>query len=185
MKRLFAAIKIHPSPKYISTFNELTTSLKHERIKWVEPENMHLTLKFFGETEENKIADIQLALSNAVSKSRTFTLKFSDTGIFGSRYDPRVVWFGINKSPELEMLSKNIITELAKVGWEPDRQNFVPHLTIGRIKELKDKTFFQQIISKYHTVEIQEELVLEVILYESILRREGPLYVKIISFKLA
>ena len=83
------------------------------------------------------------------------------------------------------MLSKNIITELAKVGWEPDRQNFVPHLTIGRIKELKDKTFFQQIISKYHTVEIQEELVLEVILYESILRREGPLYVKIISFKLA
>ena len=95
MKRLFAAIKIHPSPKYISTFNELTTSLKHERIKWVEPENMHLTLKFFGETEENKIADIQLALSNAVSKSRTFTLKFSDTGIFGSRYDPRVVWFGI------------------------------------------------------------------------------------------
>ncbi len=147
MKRLFAAIKIHPSPRYISLFNEISSSLRHERIKWVEPENTHLS-------------------------------------IFGSRYDPKVIWFGIEKNSVLEDLVQNIFTELTKCGWEKDRQNFVPHLTIGRIKELNDKPLFQKIVSKYNTVEIQDENVTEIILYESILRREGPLYVNVFSAKL-
>ena len=184
MKRLFAAIKIHPSANYIKLFNEITSSLRHERIKWVEPDNMHLTLKFFGETNENKIPAIRQALETAVAKSNPFTLLVADTGIFGSRYDPRVIWFGIKKQAELEMLAKNIFTELEKCGWEKDRQNFVPHLTIGRIKEIKDKPLFQKIIGKYNTVDIQEENVSEISLYESILRREGPLYNTIFSFKL-
>jgi 2'-5' RNA ligase len=184
MKRLFAALKIHPSASYINVFNEISSSLRHERIKWVEPENMHLTLKFFGETDEAQIPAISLALQTAVSQSKPFTLKIVNTGIFGSRYDPKVIWFGIEKHPELDMLAKNIFTELTNCGWEQDRQNFVPHLTIGRIRELKDKPLFQQIICKYNTVEIQEENVNEIILYESILRREGPLYVKVFSSEL-
>jgi 2'-5' RNA ligase len=177
MKRLFAAIKIHPSARYISLFNEITSSLRHERIKWVEPENTHLTLKFFGETDETKIPAIRQSIETAVAQSKPFTLKITNTGIFGSRYDPKVIWFGIEKNSVLEDLAQNIFNELSKCGWEKDRQNFVPHLTIGRIKELKDKPLFQKIIGKYNTVEIQEENVTEVILYESILRREGPLYV--------
>jgi 2'-5' RNA ligase len=185
MKRLFAAIKIHPSARYISLFNEISSSLQHERIKWVEPENMHLTLKFFGETDEKQIPSIRHALAEAVAKSKPFDLKIANTGIFGSRYDPKVIWFGIEKQPELDILAKNIFGELEKYGWEQDRQNFIPHLTIGRIRELKDKPLFQQIIGRYNTIDIQEENVSEIILYESILRREGPLYVKVSSFQIA
>ena len=181
MKRLFAAIKIHPSARYISLFNEISSSLRHERIKWVEPENTHLTLKFFGETDEAKIPAICLALENAAAQSKPFTLKISNTGIFGSRYDPKVLWFGIENQDELENLAQNIFTELAKCGWNADRQNFVPHLTIGRIGKLNDKPLFQNIISKYNTVEIQDENVTEIILYESILRREEPLYVNVFT----
>jgi RNA 2',3'-cyclic 3'-phosphodiesterase len=181
MKRLFAAIKIHPSARYINVFNEITSSLRHERIKWVEPGNMHLTLKFFGETDENQIPAIRQALETAAEKTKPFTLRISNTGIFGSRYDPKVVWFGIEKQADLESLAKNLYGELEKYGWDKDRQNFVPHLTIGRIKELKDKPLFQQIIGKYNTLEIQEENVTEIVLYESILRREGPLYVNVFS----
>jgi RNA 2',3'-cyclic 3'-phosphodiesterase len=181
MKRLFAAIKIHPSAEYISLFYEISSSLRHERIKWVEPENMHLTLKFIGETDEKQIPAIQQAIETAVSQSEPFTIKIANTGIFGSRYDPKVIWFGIEKQDELESLAQNIFTELAKRGWQTDRQNFVPHLTIGRIKELKDKPLFQKIISKYNTVDIQEENVTEIILYESILRREGPLYINVFT----
>ena len=184
MKRLFVAIKIHPSARYISVFNEITTSLRHERIKWVEPENMHLTLKFFGETDEKQIPAISKAMETAVEKLKPFTLRISNTGIFGSRYDPKAVWFGIEKNAALELLVKNLFGELENCGWDQDRQNFVPHLTIGRIKELKDKPLFQQIISKFNTVEIQEENVIEIILYESILRREGPLYLKVFSVQL-
>lgn len=181
MKRLFAAIKIHPTAEYLRIYNEITASLRHERIKWVEPENMHLTLKFFGETDEKQIPAIQHVLENAIEKSKPFTLNLANTGIFGSHYDPKVIWFGIEKQPELEFLAKNIFTGLETIGWQADRQNFVPHLTIGRIKELKDKPLFQKIISKYNTVKIQEEKVTEVTLYESILRHEGPLYVKVFS----
>jgi 2'-5' RNA ligase len=184
MKRLFAAIKIHPSASYISLFNEISLSLRHERIKWVEPENTHLTLKFFGETDEKKIPGIKQAIEVAVESSHPFSLKIANTGIFGSRYDPKVIWFGIEKQNELESLAKNIFAELEKCGYEAYRQNFVPHLTIGRIKELKDKQLFQQILGKFNTVEIQEEKVTEIILYESILRREGPLYVEVFSAKL-
>jgi len=181
MKRLFAAIKIHPSARYISLFNEICSSLRHERIKWIEPENTHLTLKFFGETDEAKIPAIRLAIEAAVDQSKPFTLKIASTGVFGSRYDPKVLWFGIEKQNELDELARNIFTELAKYGWEQDRQNFVPHLTIGRIREIKDKPLFQKNLSKYTSVEIQDENVTEIILYESILRREGPLYVNVFS----
>ncbi|MEI6060637.1 MAG: RNA 2',3'-cyclic phosphodiesterase [Bacteroidota bacterium] len=184
MKRLFAAIKIHPTARYISLFNEITSSLRHERIKWVEPENTHLTLKFFGETDERKIPAIEQALADAVAQAGPFTLSIANTGIFGSRYDPRVIWFGIEKQEALDKLALATFSELEKCGWEKDRQNFVPHLTIGRIREVQDKKLFQQIIIKYNTLEIQEENVVGITLYESILRREGPLYLEVHSFNL-
>lgn len=181
MKRLFAAIKIHPSAKYKSLQEEISNSLRHERIKWVEPENMHLTLKFFGETDEKLIPEITKALETASAFSNPFQLSIANTGIFGSHYDPKVIWFGIDKNTEMENLTRKIFSELEKCGYKPDRQNFVPHLTIGRIRKLKDKPLFQQIISKYNSIEIQEQKVTEIILYESILRREGPLYVNVFS----
>ncbi len=184
MKRLFAAIKIHPSPEFGSVVRSLTSELKHERIKWVELHNMHLTLKFFGETEESQIPAINQALSAATATVAPFTLHISRTGIFGSRYDPRVIWFGIDPEPGLQKLAENVIGNLQQAGWEPDRQNFVPHLTIGRIKEIKDKALFQQVIAGYREVNIQEQKVNELILFESILRREGPEYIALKRFPL-
>jgi RNA 2',3'-cyclic 3'-phosphodiesterase len=185
MKRLFAAIKINPSPEFVRVLNLLSGELRHERIKWVEPGNIHITLKFFGETDEIQIPVINKALQAAAGQSAGFTMKINRTGIFGSRYDPRVIWFGIDPEPLLERLASNTLSELQKAGWEPDRQNFVAHLTIGRIKELKDKALFQKVIDKYRDVSIQEQEVSEFILYESILQREGPIYVKLASFSLS
>jgi 2'-5' RNA ligase len=185
MKRLFAAIKIHPSDKYRQLFNGLNSALRQEKIKWVEPENMHLTLKFFGETDEKQIPGIRKALVGVTADNQPFIMKIADVGVFGSHYDPRVIWFGIEKNPALLQLAENTLSRLETIGWERDRQNFVPHLTVGRIKELRDKPLFQQVMEKFRKVEIQEEQVREIILFESILRREGPLYLKVASFSLA
>lgn len=184
MKRLFAAIKIHPSPEFSSVVRTMTADLKHERIKWVELHNMHLTLKFFGETEESRIPSIFEALTTAAANAESFTLHINRTGIFGSRYDPRVIWFGIDPEPGLQKLAENVFGNLRQAGWEPDRQNFVPHLTIGRIREIKDKALFQQVIARYREVKIQEQEVSELILFESILRREGPEYIPLRKFPL-
>jgi 2'-5' RNA ligase len=184
MKRLFVAIKIYPTTEFLRIFSQLTSDLRHERIKWVEPHNIHITLKFFGETEENEIPAIKSALQLAASQSKVFTMKISRTGIFGSRYDPKVIWFGIERDSSLDLLARNTLEELKKAGWEPDRQNFVPHLTVGRIRELRDKEFFQQVIDQYRDAKIQEQLVKEVILYESILKPQGPTYISLAKFQI-
>jgi 2'-5' RNA ligase len=179
MKRLFAAIKIEPGEKYLQLFSELKNQLKHERIKWVEPQFTHLTLKFFGETSDDLIPAIHQCISNTAARHSVFRLHISRTGIFGSRYDPRVIWFGIDYEKSLHMLASDFTTELAEKGWQADRQNFVPHLTLARIKELNDKALFQQIINKYSAEYIQHQQVTGITLYESILKPTGPVYIKL------
>jgi len=176
MKRLFAAIKIHPSPEFIRLYTELQNSLRIANIKWVDVNNIHITLKFFGETEESKIRGINKALAEVAFQNSSFVINLKNSGIFGSSYNPRVVWFGIEKSPALEKLAEEVLEAMDKTGFERDRQNFVPHLTVGRIKQVKDKRIFQEVIERYRTVEVQEEKVDRFLLFESILKPHGPEY---------
>ena len=184
MKRLFAAIKIHPTEAFTSRYISLKKSLKDEKIKWVDLENIHITLKFFGESPEHHIPAIILALKEACMGMSPFELSLADTGIFGSSYKPRIIWFGIEPSNELIILFKNIFRELENIGIENDRQNFVPHLTVGRIKSLDNKKFFQQVIDKNCEGHIQKEEVNKFHLFESILSPQGPTYNIIESFDL-
>lgn len=176
MKRLFAAIKVHPSKKFINTYDQLAKDLWCDSIKFVEKENIHITLKFFGETDERKIPDICKVFTKVALENPSFSLKINRTGIFGSSYQPKVIWFGIDENPLMQKLFRNIAEELKTIGYESDRQNFVPHLTIGRIRSITDKKQFQQTIEKYKTAYLQDAPVNGFTLYESILRREGPLY---------
>lgn len=176
MKRLFAAIKITADPHFLALFEELKQGLKHERIKWVEIHNLHLTLKFFGETEEDKILEIIQALKSGIQDHEKFTLKISTLGLFGSSYNPKLIWAGLQNVDPLKQLVRSIHSELESIGFFQDRQNFVPHLTLGRIRNLKDKNLFQDIISNYKEDYFQDALVSEVFLYESTLTKKGPKY---------
>jgi len=176
MKRLFAAVKIHPSPEFLKTYNSLKTGLKFSRITWVRPESIHVTLKFFGETEEKRIPDISRVLKEVAARHKPFTSELVNVGIFGSSYSPKVIWFGIDKAEPLKKLGIDVLQSVETIGWEPDRQNFVPHLTIGRIKEIPDKHLFQRMIDEHKKTWMQEIQVNEFHLYESILNRDGPIY---------
>jgi RNA 2',3'-cyclic 3'-phosphodiesterase len=176
MKRLFAAIKIHPDKNFLDQLHRLQTQMDHEKIKWVEDHNIHITLKFFGETDERKIPEISGVLTKVAGGVPAFGFHFQSLGVFGSKYDPRVVWIGIEPYDLLVNLMKKLHAELKTIGYEPDRQNLVPHLTIGRIKEIKDKQLFQLTIEKFREISSSEMMAGEIILYESILKREGPVY---------
>jgi 2'-5' RNA ligase len=176
MKRLFVAIKLHPSDTLLEVFRFLKENLREEEIKWVEEYNLHLTLKFFGETEEERIPAIRSALKAVAGRAQGFELELKGTGIFGSKYDPRVIWFGIQPDPALQQLYVNLWEELVQLGYVPDSQNFVPHLTIGRIKFIRNKRFFQEVIQMRREDFIQRETVRELYLFESQLRPEGPVY---------
>jgi 2'-5' RNA ligase len=177
MKRLFIAIKIRPDKDFLDQFFQLKAHLRHERIKWVEEHNIHITLKFLGDTEVKKIAEIENVLKHVAIKHSAFSIQLKNLGIFGSRYDPRVIWVGIEPYDHLVSLMKDVHAELKTIGYEPDRQNLVPHLTIGRIRELRDGQVFQTVIEKFSGITSQEMMVKECILYESILKKEGPAYI--------
>lgn len=180
--RLFVAIKIEPTDQFETTYGFLKQALDFNIIKWVDLQNIHLTLKFIGDTNPDEILHIKEALASACEGIKPFELKITNTGVFGSNYNPKVIWFGIDQNAMLQKLAQNISSNLETVGILGDRQNFVPHLTIGRIREIKDKKYFQQLMGRFHKVELQNQQVIGFELYESILRREGPIYNVIETF---
>jgi len=184
MKRLFAAIKIHPNEALTQLVYDLQNACKYDKIKWVDLNNIHITLKFFGETPEEQIPEVNQVLRDITMDISRFELVLSTTGIFGSEYNPRVIWIGIEKNKNLISLGLEILNGLEKIGFKKDRQNFVPHLTIGRIKHIDNKDRFNNTIKKFQAVEIQKEDIDQFYLFESKLFRTGPEYSIIETFHL-
>jgi RNA 2',3'-cyclic 3'-phosphodiesterase len=184
MKRLFAAISLKPGKEFVNTYSELQKSLKHERITWVGINNMHLTLKFFGETEEHKIPSIANALNNGSAEITPFSLRFNKIGTFGSSYNPKVIWLGTDDQPILNKLAGRVRIEFEKTGFEYDRQNFVPHLTLGRIRNITDNQIFQKVMDDFRHEFLLEQEVEAIHLFESVLTPQGPIYTQLHSIAL-
>ena len=176
MKRIFVAIKIDPEEELLKMISSLKTGLKNESIKWTETSNIHITLVFLGDTEEKRIKEIDAILSGICSGFGSFDLILSGAGIFRSLRDPRIIWAGINNSPELTELNRRISDKLRETGTMLEHRVFNPHLTLGRIKRLNDPQKLSGLIENYKNKEIQRVSVSEIVLFESILRPEGPVY---------
>ena len=181
-KRLFAAIHIKPTEEFTDIFNNLRQILGFHIIKWVDPNNIHITLKFLGETPVDEIPAITEALKASTEGLHPFDIKLANTGIFGSYYQPRVIWTGIDASDELLKLSAKVVSNLEAIGYLSDRQNFVPHLTLGRIKEIKDKAHFQEVLAHFSKFIYQTQHVTSFTLFESNLRKDGPEHIVIEEF---
>ncbi len=176
MKRLFAAIHIVPDPHFLSVFADLKSRLRTEKIRWVEPQNMHITIKFFGETPFEKMIDIKQVFKKSVTNLSPLKLTLKKTGIFGSRYKPRLIWFGIEENKQLFALSNEIFSKLNETGFPIDRQNFIPHLSLGRLKSVQNKIKFQQTIDLFRDVFVQDIKVDSITLFESKLHPDGVTY---------
>ena len=188
MKRLFLAIPIKTNDNgFIPLLEGLRRQLAHEkRINWVKPEHIHLTLKFIGNTPNEDIPKIIDGVGEMLRNHKSFTMDFNRTGIFGSRYAPRVLWLGMQNTPqELYDLEEDTLSTFDKLGYLRDRQNFVPHITLGRIKELCEKQYFQKVVAATEQKSYIKQDVNEIILFQSILRPEGAFYKEIKKFELS
>jgi RNA 2',3'-cyclic 3'-phosphodiesterase len=125
MLRLFVGIGFPPALK-------LQLSLLRSGVpgaKWVDPGNLHLTLRFIGETDETVAADIDDALARL--RARRFTLQLAGTGVFGDR--PRSLWVGVERNLELVALRDKIEQALIRTGLAPEPRKFAPHVTLARL----------------------------------------------------
>jgi RNA 2',3'-cyclic 3'-phosphodiesterase len=184
MRRIFIAVKIEPRNTLTGMISELKAALKDDKIKWTEPGNFHITLAFLGDTEEDKINAVAKMLKRVCQTSGKFDLFLKGAGIFKSINDPRVLWTGIAPSENLNILFESVRTGLNDAGITIEERKFNPHLTLGRIKSIKDNGMLKVLISGYQNVEIQKEEIREVILYESLLFHTGPVYKPLGKFAL-
>jgi RNA 2',3'-cyclic 3'-phosphodiesterase len=176
MKRLFIAVKVDPEDELLRIISSLKAALGSENIKWVDPVNIHLTLSFIGDTEEKRIRDLDNMLRDRCSGFGRFDFILIGTGVFKSFRDSRVLWAGIQSSGKLLMLNNIIAAGLKEIFFEIEERQFKPHLTLGRVKSVRDTENLKTVLERYNDNQIQIVHVNEVILFESILKQTGPIY---------
>jgi 2'-5' RNA ligase len=185
MKRTFLAIKVALTEENRSFFSDLKLKFKDSFINWVNEENMHLTLFFLGDTSETQISPISRELTLLLAESKPFSITLKGFGIFKNVHDPKVLWIGIEQSEILYDMKNLVDKAMINSGFEVDNKVFKPHLTLGRIKNLTNKSALIEWIEKYRDHFFQDVLVNEIIFYESILSPKGPVYKVMKTFKLS
>jgi len=102
-------------------------------VKWIPEENLHVTLKFLGNTPETLLPDIRDSLTAIVASYEPFYITIGDTGVFPNRKIPRVCWVGIKDTDTLKTLQSDIENSMKRLGFNTEEREFNAHLTIGRV----------------------------------------------------
>jgi 2'-5' RNA ligase len=174
VKRTFIAIKIEPGEHLLDLLSRCREELSGEKIRWVHPDNIHITLKFLGETPVEKIPGITGVIGQVGLKHGSFNLTFKGLGVFRNLQHPRVLWVGIEPGPAMPRIKRDMDHGLQPFGFEPENRDFRPHLTLGRIKYVRDTAGLEGLLGQYREMEFQVYRVDQLILYESILKPSGP-----------
>lgn len=159
-------------------------------VKWVAPENMHLTLKFLGNVPEELLPRVSDALTDSTRNFGPIELTVGGVGSFPPKGKPRVIWLGVSgQTKRLTQVAGLIDTALETVGFTPENRPYSAHLTLGRIKGGRKKkgggdTNWRLILPDYAGVEVGDLTVSEVVLFKSDLTPEGPIYTALERFGL-
>ena len=182
--RTFIAIKIIPEKKLTELFSHLHNSLKAEEIKWVDINNLHLTLRFLGETNREQVSETIKVLEIIASHFNSFQIEIKGVGVFKNKMQPRVLFLSVVNNLILKELADKIRENLNFMEFDEDEKTFNPHLTLGRIKYIENKDAFYALANRYSNEKIQSFTVSEITFYQSILSTAGPTYKPIKIVKL-
>lgn len=191
-KRLFTAIDISEQARrrvsgYIENLRRKFSGL---RVGWEKAEKLHLTLKFLGDCDERRIKDLKTAVANAAKKfsetedNKNIKIQILDTGVFPSKRNARILWLGLqDETKSLSKINQLLETECEKIGFEKEKRNFKPHLTIARLREphKSEDLAAKHLENEFEPVEFD---VSEIVIYESKLLPTGSIYNKLEKFEI-
>jgi 2'-5' RNA ligase len=183
MIRTFIAFDIIPSEALTEVIQTIMHKLRNERITWVQPGTLHVTLKFLGDTGEQQIPLIKQSLAKSVLSCNPFRIMLEGIGVFKNIHDPRVLWMGCRTEKSLADLRDKIDLALNMLGYEKEARAFSPHITLGRIKLMRQTNHLSEIIAAFKEKVFQESQINEIIFYESRLSANGAVYTPIEKFK--
>jgi len=176
--RLFIALDIDAAVRRrIGEIQQMlieATGLRKGPVTWVRPENIHLTLKFLGETADEAVRDVCRIAEETAAVHGPVELEARGLGTFGR--PARVLWAGMQVTPELAALQADLETRLDKAGWPRENRKYTAHLTICRIKDPKAGRRLEAASEAHRETLLGTISAQEVVVYESQLTREGSIY---------
>jgi len=186
--RLFIACELSEEMK--KALLAIQGSLKGQglqRLRWVRPEAIHLTLKFLGETAAAKVSPIEQALASSCQGILSFKLTLGQLGTFGDRRRPRVIWVGLSgESKVLSELQGRVEEAMEGLGFQREARPFSPHLTLARVPAEISRSDAQGISEAIPKVKVPmvSQTIAEISLMRSSLGPGGAVYQKLAAFPL-
>ena len=184
--RTFIAVDIpsHLQQIILQKSKPLRDALGTSLVRWVAPQNLHLTLKFLGDVSPANVEMLTQMLSTQADLVQAFDIPIHGLGAFPSSKRPRVLFVGLRAPAALEALYRGIESACARLGYKPESHDFSPHLTIGRVRQDLPAAGQQKIRSELAYTVIDSlgiARVDSVHLYKSDLKPTGSVYTKLFS----
>jgi 2'-5' RNA ligase len=149
-------------------------------VSWVRPEGIHLTLRFLGEVDPDRIEGIAGKAEEGVKGIGPFTIGIKGCGGFPNAGHPRVIWIGVDdKSGELKELQAKVEKGMEEMGFAREERGYTPHLTIGRLRSGKGSTGVAQALEAMKEDDLGTMEVREICLFRSHLKPTGAEYTKL------
>ncbi len=184
--RAFIAVDINAviRKELVRIQSELKKSLKG-KISWVEPKNIHLTLRFLGQIDNKQLKKIKEIVQETAQKIKKFNMDLGVIGAFPDVCDPQIIWVGINYGfNQLNEINAKLEDKLETINFAVGEKYFHPHLTIGRIKSIYGKNPLPEITQNIRPKQVTES-VDKIIIFQSELTPQGAKYSKLFEAKLS
>jgi len=161
-----------------------TIDIEKSDVKWVKPDNIHLTLKFLGEIRDEAAVEVCNIVKDVADRHKSFDVNVESVGYFGGR-SARVLWVGAGAGNDnLLLLQKDIEKQLASDGWPEETRKFSGHLTLCRIRNSRAGLKLAAISKDYEDFKLGAISADAVSVYQSRLMPTGPVYTLLGNYKL-
>lgn len=175
--RTFVGIPLKVDAAFLTDRAALMLSLEGERVSWVRPENFHLTLRFLGDVPTGSVDELGAALDHFLVPPAVKIVDLTGPGVFGPRKKPRVIWVGFEDGGYFADIRRQVDLALESCGFPASEQEFRAHLTLGRIRGLKNPQDFYKLMEAHHHRFATEVRAEKVVLFRSVLEPKGPKYI--------
>jgi 2'-5' RNA ligase len=172
--RAFISVEVGPRIDWHSLRKELSDV--DRGVRPVRPENLHLTLRFLGDTDEGLVEDLGDLMGKSVEGVSPFHLTFQGVGAFPNARKARVVWIGIHGAEPLVAIARRLEEGVREMGWKAEKRSFRPHATVARIKHIRRHGRLSSLLDRWHDGDFGTMEVRSIELKRSQLTPEGAIY---------
>jgi len=175
--RTFIAIELDESVQ--TSLRDIQTELKSvgADISWVRPRNIHITLKFLGEIPLKKVKAVTEMLPEVFSQIPSFPIELGGLGVFPNIEHPKIIWVDVCKGAAgVKRLAATLENALCRLGYPKERREFTAHVTLGRVRSMKNADALGQAIQNFKFKQSFAQTVSKIVFFKSTLSSQGSIY---------